>query len=87
MLSDLPITFMSDEGGGMSLLSACFTKDGVQWGEHVLVEGLFALAEGVGLAKPSLPREFWSILPGSMPYYTIDSTALNEALNRGNENV
>lgn len=79
MLSELPDDFKSDGGGGMSFLNACYTKGGEHWGEHPDMDSLFVLGIGAGLAKYPLPRDMWSILPGGMPYITIDSKALESA--------
>lgn len=73
MLNDLDDSFMSGKGGGMSFLNACYTKDGVHWGEHSSIGLLFALGMGLGMVSYSLPREVWSALPGGMPYMTVDS--------------
>jgi len=39
---------------------------------HQIVEELFCLAMGLGLAECQLPREMWSMFPGGMPYYVIN---------------
>lgn len=72
MLMNLPDEFMASKGGGWTFLNACNTKDGVQWGEHRDMDELFALGIGLGYAKFTMPREMWSVLPGGMPYITID---------------
>ena len=65
--------FHKGGGGGWSFLNACFESGGVQWtGFHLRMEQLLTLGIGLGLAKWSLPREMWAILPGGMPYATID---------------
>lgn len=76
MLSELPESFHSDKGGGMSFLNACMTQDGEQWGEHQNMEQLFALGTALGKAKLLLPREMWSALPGGMPYFSVESGAV-----------
>jgi hypothetical protein len=68
-LMALPVTFRKDNGGGGSFLQACMQENGVQWGEHMHIEQLFALGMGLGLVKCILPRPLWRILPGQMPYY------------------
>ena len=75
MLDQLPLEFHADcdgGGAGMSFLQACVDKHGNQWGEHVVMEGLFALGIATGRVSFSLPREMWPLLPGSMPYFTIN---------------
>ena len=79
MLDCLDDAFKTDGGGGMSFLNACVTKDGEHWGEHPTMGMLFALGIGAGLAKYTMPREMWSVLPGSVPYITVDSAALRKA--------
>lgn len=74
-LSQLPTEFHKNSGGGWSFLNACMTKDGEQWGEHINMEQLFQLGEGLGMVKCQLPKEVWPALPGGMPYYVIDLEA------------
>lgn len=71
MLDQLDDSFMDDAGGGMSLMNMVATKNGEHWGEQPTADALFAMANGLGLAHFSLPREMWHILPGSMPYVTV----------------
>jgi hypothetical protein len=71
-LALLPVEFRANGGGGWSFLNACQTHDGEQWGEHRDMEELFALAIGLGLARWVMPREMWAVLPGGMPYVSID---------------
>ena len=72
MLDQLPSEFHAEGGGGMSFLQACVDKHGNQWGEHIHMEALFALGIATGRVSFSLPREMWPLLPGSMPYFTIN---------------
>ena len=72
MLMELPDSFKQSSGGGMSFLAACHDRRGHQWtGMHRTMEELFLLGQAVGLAKCLLPRELWTVLPGSMPYYEV----------------
>jgi len=71
-LDQLPDEFHVHTGGGMSFLNACMTKDGNHWGEHQSVELLFLLGMAMGYVTYPLPRELWDVLPGGMPYYTVD---------------
>lgn len=73
MLDGLPEPFMPDSGGGWSFLQAAADRNGVQWGEHVNMEQLFALGIGLGMAKWLLPRDMWGVLPGGMPYVSVDT--------------
>lgn len=79
LLDGLADDFKTGGGGGMSFLNACMTKEGVHWAEHPTMGMLFALGIGCGLCSYTLPRDMWAILPGSVPYITIDSAALAEA--------
>jgi hypothetical protein len=74
MLMQLPEAFMKSKGGGMTFLNACNTREGHQWGEHRDMETLFALGMGLGYVSYPMPREMWSVLPGGMPYITVDDT-------------
>ncbi len=70
-LRELPSRFFESVGGGDSFLNMCQTKDGVQWGQHHIMEALCIIAIGAGLAKWTLPKALWSTLPAQMPYFTI----------------
>ena len=72
MLSQLPDGFKKSKGGGQSFLSACFTKDNIQWGEHMNMEQLFALGQALKLVSYPLPKNMWNALPGGVPYITIN---------------
>ena len=75
-LSELPHTFRKDEGGGWSFLYACKNAAGQQWTSlHVVMESLFCLGIAAGFVSCPLPRDMWNILPGGMPYYTVDLNA------------
>lgn len=71
MLSELPIEFFPETGGGMSFLAACNDKYGRQWGEHRSMEALFALGIALGKVDLLIPKEMWSVFPGGMPYYVV----------------
>lgn len=71
MLGDLPSAFRQSKGGGWSFLNACMTNDGVQWGEHQDMERLLVLGLGLKLVDFMMPREFWSQMPGGMPYFAV----------------
>ena len=69
LLSD---DFRYGGGGGMSFLNACYDRNGEQWtGLHLRMEQLFVLGIGLGMARWTLPREMWDVLPGGMPYVTV----------------
>ena len=75
MLDQLEDSFKTTGGGGMSFLQACYTKAGIHWGEHDNMAKLFGLGISAGLAKWTMPREMWDILPGAMPYVSILDTS------------
>jgi hypothetical protein len=77
-LKQLPDSFMKTKGGGMSFLQAAVDRDGHLWGQHIDMQNLFMLGQGLGLVVLSMPRAFWDILPGGMPYYTVDDTKFEE---------
>lgn len=73
MLFELPDEFMHDKGMGASFLNACVTKDGEHWGEHKNMEQLFVLGTALKMVRLCLPREMWGALPGSMPFYVVNT--------------
>jgi hypothetical protein len=73
MLSDLPDEFQASGGGGWSFLNACMTKTGEQWtGMHPTMDKLFMLGIAAGKARWLMPRDMWSVLPGGMPYVSVN---------------
>lgn len=81
MLAELPHQFRASGGGGWTFLNACarhpYTDDGPGRGEmwtglHLLVETLIALGIAAGKARWLMPREYWSMMPGGMPYVVVD---------------
>lgn len=80
MLQSLPLAFRPASvevdgvqgGGGWSFLNACQDANDVQWtGMHLMMEQLFALGIGLGIAAWLMPREMWSAFPGGMPYVVV----------------
>lgn len=72
MLFQLPEQFLQSKGGGWSFLQACNRADGVQWtGLHKVMECLLMLGLAIGRVKCCMPREFWRVLPGGVPYYVV----------------
>lgn len=68
-LQELPPQFNKNSGGGWSFLNLCNTKDGEQWtGFHLRMEQLICLGMAIGKVKYCMPKKFWSVLPGGMPY-------------------
>jgi len=72
MLQQLPKEFQKDSGGGMSFLNACKTNTGEQWGDHQIMEQLFVLGIACKKVTLLLPKERWELLPGGMPYYSVE---------------
>jgi hypothetical protein len=66
LIGNLPSTF--DEG--WSFLNMCQDRDGELWtGFHQRADELACLGMAIGCMVCCLPREFWSLLPGGVPYY------------------
>ena len=76
LLNELPGTFMIEDGGGWSFLNACVDKNGRQWGEHRNIEQLLLLGLASGYVTYCLPKETWHMLPGGMPYFTVNLQAV-----------
>lgn len=71
MLKQLPDSFQSDGGGGMSFLNACDDNEGNQWtGLHLTMEVLFALGLAIGMVRDCMPNNH-DILPGGVPYFVV----------------
>lgn len=72
MLDKLPEQFHEATGGGWSFLNACNDRHGNQWtGLHQRMEQLFQLGIALGRVSYCLPREFWSAMPGGVPYIVV----------------
>ena len=71
MLTELPAPFNEDTGGGWTFLNACVTKEAHQWGEQMNVDELLGLGLAAGFIRYGLPRPYWKLLPGGMPYFMI----------------
>lgn len=72
-LASLPHQFRKTGGGGWTFLNACNDEDGEQWtGLHQRMDQLFTMGIALGLAKWQLPREMWPVLPGGMPYVSVE---------------
>lgn len=73
MLEQLSDEFKKSGGGGMSFLNMCELKTGFQWtGLHQRMEQLMMMAIGLGKGEYCMPRDYWKVLPGSMPYVVFD---------------
>lgn len=72
LLNELPDEFKaSSVGKGWSFLAACYDRHGNLWGQHPDMERLFVLGLAIQYVKLLMTRDFWSALPGGMPYYQI----------------
>jgi hypothetical protein len=72
MLSQLPDQFKISSGGGWTFLNACNDREGNQWtGDHYRMEELLVMGMGLDLVGYLLPRDFWVVLPGGMPYLVV----------------
>jgi len=72
MCNQLPNNFKVGFGGGYSFLNMCEDNTGDLWtGEHQTMEKLLCLGIAVKKMMILLPRDFWGIFPGSMPYVCV----------------
>ena len=75
MVMALPTIFLrsqSDAGNDSSFLNACDRADGVRWSQdYTVIEKLFVLGLAIGLVGETWPRDAWTDLPGSVPYYVV----------------
>lgn len=75
VIREMPMNFRPKKKGGSdgwSFLNLCMTKDGDHWAEQPTINEFIALAFALKLGKFLLPREFWMMLPGGMPYLVLD---------------
>jgi hypothetical protein len=74
LLTEMPDSFKTSGGGGMSFLELCVDKNGHQWADlHQTMDMLVALGLAIGkVGFCLLPRECWMVFPGGMPYIAID---------------
>jgi len=73
MLAGLPNEFKKSGGGGWTFLNACQDKNGVQWADlHSTIDELLCLGLAIDAVKFQLPREMWSVLPGGVPYFSVE---------------
>lgn len=68
MINQLHIEFKE----GWSFLNLCIDKNGNHWGEHPDCEKLTVLAIALGLAEYKMPKQYWHMLPGGMPYISFN---------------
>lgn len=72
LLGELPDKFHKWGGGGYSLLGAHVDRHGHHWGEHRSVEVLVVFGLALGFITVPVPRVFWKVLPGGLPYIIVD---------------
>lgn len=70
MLSQLPIFFHPDKGGGWSFLNGAVRQDGVQWGEHQDIERLVCMGIATEQAQ-WIMKDMAASLPGGVPYFQV----------------
>lgn len=73
LLNEMPDAFQLKKGGGWSFLNLCMDKHDVHWAEHPTMESLVCLGIAAGMASFPMPREYWKMLPGGMPYVVFDT--------------
>lgn len=73
ILDEMPDDFHASKGGGMSFLNLCMDRNGNHWAEHPTLGILCSLGLAAGMVSYPMPRDMWSILPGGMPYVTINT--------------
>lgn len=75
-LQALPVLFRSAElggGGGWSFLNVCQDRNDVQWtGLHMAMNALLCMGIGLDLCAWVMPRDFWHVFPGGMPYVVVN---------------
>lgn len=73
MIDELPDNFKKTGGGGWSFLNACIKADGTQWADlHRTIDQLLCLGLATKKIEFQMPREFWGMFPGGMPYFLIN---------------
>jgi hypothetical protein len=77
-VQQLPMQFHKGTGDGWSFMNLTMDKYYNGWGEQIHAETLYALAAGLGMAKFTMPREMWDVLPGSVPYIVFDINQMQE---------
>ena len=79
LIGQLDEKFLLGSGDGYSFLALCEDKEGKQWtGEHRVMELLCVVAIAAGVAKWSMPRDLWAVLPGGMPYVTFSPEGFDD---------
>ena len=73
LLNEMSPEFHVGQGGGYSFLNACMDKHGNHWAEHSTIDDLICLGLATGFVTIPIPRDMWQILPGSVPYFTVDT--------------
>lgn len=69
MINQLPSEFKS----GWSFLNMCIDKEGNQWtSQHSHCEQLAVLAIALDLGRYVMPKQYWNVFPGSVPYISFN---------------
>lgn len=82
LMKVLPHTFWENPIGndGYSFLRLPFTKDNVQWGEQKNAQELMVLGLAAGYMQYLFSKEYWTELPGSVPYIIIHEKPIEVSL-------
>lgn len=73
MINQLPDNFKKTGGGGWSFLNACLDSSGSQWADtHQSVDQLVCLGLATKKIEFQMPRTYWGMFPGGMPYFLIN---------------
>lgn len=73
MIEQLPNEFKKDTGGGWTFLNACQNAKGEQWADmHQTIDELVCLGLATKKISYLMPREFWQMFPGGMPYIVVN---------------
>ncbi|SDA13059.1 hypothetical protein SAMN02799622_00897 [Methylobacterium sp. UNC378MF] len=69
LIGELEDAFVQGRGGGWTFLNLCNDRHGQQWADlHTTMEALCVLAIAARRGQWCLPREYWHVMPGGMPY-------------------
>lgn len=72
MLSQLPLAFRQEDGGGWSFIKMCVDAEGNQWTSvHKQMDAIVCLGLATEDLRFCLPREMWKVFQDGMPYVQI----------------
>ena len=70
---NLPTEFQEKTGGGYSFLYMCMDKDGNHCMEQPTAQELLLLGIATGWMSILMPRDFWPMLPGGVPFVVVNT--------------